>query len=347
MKKYLISGFPLCGKLTGIPRSMLEILLHLDNLITSLSEEIEITICYPSDCKFTDEKFSNIKVISLERGKKKWLPQIVVPYANKNGQIICDMADGFCFQKGGIVKYDDVRPAVAKFDPLWARVEFYLKLIFAWLNASVIVTVSESQKRQLQRLLPGKRVVYFPNGYSQLDRFISDKKIFSRFPEIKMGEYYYCIGSIAKHKNFKWIYEVALRNPQKQFVVAGNQNLKKWGIEVSSIQAKNIIYVGFVSDDENKALYENCKLLLHPSLYEGFGMPPLEAVSLGKDIAVSRLPEFYEVYGDNISYIDPYNFDFDLDNVKHLSDDIRKRILAKYTWENCAKGWLNLLLSNY
>jgi len=345
MKKYLIPGLPLCEKLTGIPRSMLEVLLRLDMLIADKRDEIEIAVCYPSDYQFVNEKFDNIKVFSLERNGKKWIPQVVLPFAKRNGYTICDMADGFCLQKGSIIKYDDVRPAVEKYDSFFTRIKFRVQLLCSWINAAAIITVSESQKKQLVKLLPGKHIYVFPNGYSHIDRFISDLNIFNKYPQIRKGEYYYCIGSLARHKNFKWIYEVALKNPEKQFVVAGNQDLMKWGTDSSTICAKNIIYTGFVSDDENKALYENCKILLHPSFYEGFGMPPLEALSLGKDIAVSKIPEFIEIYGDDVSYIDPVNYDFNLEVVKHLSDEKRKIILEKYTWEKCSHMWLELLLT--
>lgn len=342
MKKYLIPGIPLCETITGIPRYMYEVLIRLDNMLEDNSTNFKLIVCYPNDLNFVEYKFKNIEIRAVDRNGKKWLPQVILPIAKKENATICDMADGFCLKKGGIVKIDDVRPITANFDPWNKKIQTWLLILMARFNAKVVVTVSESQRSLLRRLMPNKRIEIFPNGYSQLQRFTSDYKIFDRFPSIKKGEFYYTLGSVAKHKNFKWIYEVSKKNPDKQFVVAGNQDLAKWGTDSSEITSKNVIYVGYVSDDENKALYEHCKAFIHPSLYEGFGMPLLEAVSLGKDIAVSRIPEFVETYGDSITYFDPNKYEFDFNTIKHMSNEVRKTILDRFSWDDTAKQWYDL-----
>ena len=100
---------------------------------------------------------------------------------------------------------------------------------------------------------------------------------------VKKKEYYYALGSLAGHKNFKWVREVAARNPDKTFVVAGGKDLAAFGsAEADAAQnTSNIFYPGYVTDGQNKALMQNCKGFLHPAVFEGFGIPPLEALSLG------------------------------------------------------------------
>lgn len=341
MKKYLIPGIPLCETMTGIPRYMFEILTRVDSLLEDCTD-VKLTICYPLDMKIVNYKFKNIEVVALDRTGKKWLPQVVKPYLKETNSILCDMADGFSFCKGQIVKIDDVRPAVMKFDPLAARIKFRIMLLSARLNASVVITVSESQRKQLLRFMPKKRIEIFPNSCDHLKNITPSEEIFKNNPGIKKGQYYYSLGSIAKHKNFQWIYEVARRNPNKQFVIAGNQDLKKWGTDTGSVQLTNVFYVGYVTDSENRALYENCRAFIHPSFYEGFGIPPLEAVSFGKDILVSNIPEFIEVYGDKVSYLDPNEYDIDLDQIKHLNDNDRNEILSRFSWDETAKMWMKL-----
>lgn len=342
MKKFVISGIPLCETITGIPRYMYEVLTRIDEKLNE-EEGIEIDLCYPENQTIVNYDFKNIRVVPLNRKGKKWVPQVIAPYAKKNNGIVCDMANGFCYVKGTILKIDDVRPAVRHFDSLKFRLYFKFALLVAKKNAGIIVTVSESQKKQIQKFMPHKKIVIFPNGFSHLERFSEENKIFEKFPYIKRGEYYYSLGSIAKHKNYKWIYEMAKKNPDKQFVVAGNECLKKWGTDTESIRLDNVIYIGYVSDGENKALYKNCKALLHPAYYEGFGIPPLEAISMGKNIAVSDIPEFRETYGDNVSYFFPNDYDFDLDSIVSLSDEKRKEILRNYSWDKTAQMWLELL----
>lgn len=341
MKKYLIPGGPLCETITGIPRYMFEVLTRMDVLMNG-SCKFELAICYPEECNFIDYPFKNIKIISLNKEGKKWIPGTVIPYAKKQNYTLCDMADGPCLSHGQILKIDDVRPITQKYDSFFVRLKSKAYIFLAFINASTIITVSESQKRQLKKLLPGKDIRIFPNGYSQLQRFNSDEGVFWRNPKIEKNRYYYTLGSIAKHKNYQWITEVAKRNTDKQFVVAGNQDLKKWQIDSTGFELENIVYVGYVSDDENKALYENCIAYLHPAFYEGFGMPPLEAVSLGKDIAVSKIPEFLETYGDSVTYFDPNDYNFNLNSIKHIDDETRKNILSHYSWDETALLWYKL-----
>lgn len=68
-----------------------------------------------------------------------------------------------------------------------------------------------------------------------------------------------------------------------------------------------------MTDGQNKALMQNCKGFLHPAVFEGFGIPPLEALSLGAPIALARASCLPELYGDTARYFDPYDYDVDLD----------------------------------
>lgn len=342
MKKIVITGTPLCGTITGIPRYMYEILTRLDRIMED--DKIEIEILYPSELNFVDYDFHKIKIIPLERKRKRWLPQIVIPYINENGGILCDMADGKCIFKGEIYKLDDVRPVVRKYDTKKNIILFWINVILIRRNASVVVTVSPSQKIQIQKLIPNKKVIMIPNAWDHMHSFKSDNRIFEKNDKIRKGEYYYSVGSIAKHKNYRWIYEVARRNPTKQFVVAGNEDLKKWKCDSSGLKNDNIIFTGYISNEENRALYENCRAFLHPAFYEGFGIPPLEAFSFGKNIAVSDIPEFHNTYGDKVSYFNPYDYEFNLDLIKNVSQEDRGVILNKYLWDESAKLWRDLFL---
>ena len=87
-------------------------------------------------------------------------------------------------------------------------------------------------------------------------------------PGVKKGEYFYALGSLAKHKNFKWIREVARRSPDKTFVVAGGKDLRAFGDDAEAKDTHNVFYPGYVSDAENAALMKHCKLFLHPAVFE-------------------------------------------------------------------------------
>ena len=92
--------------------------------------------------------------------------------------------------------------------------------------------------------------------------------------------------------------------------------------------------LGYVSDKEAKTLMRDCKAFLFPSIYEGFGIPPLEAMSAGcKRIIVSDTEVMHEIFGDSVEYIDidPINSSLD---PGHISDV--KKVLMQYSWESSA-----------
>ena len=114
----------------------------------------------------------------------------------------------------------------------------------------------------------------------------------------------------------------------------------------------NIIFTGYVTDEELVALYRNAKCLVFPSLYEGFGIPPLEAMSLSCPSVVSNTTSLPEVCGEAVLYCDPYDIDDIYEKVKLLLDDDEKRIelikkgkeqLKKYTWSGSAKKFHEII----
>ena len=93
-------------------------------------------------------------------------------------------------------------------------------------------------------------------------------------------------------------------------------------------------------------------MLVFPSFYEGFGLPPLEAMSCGCPVVASNIPVLKEVYDDAILYFDPYNIDSIKDTIaKVLCDKKLRKIMIekglekteKYSWENSANKIFNLI----
>ena len=93
-------------------------------------------------------------------------------------------------------------------------------------------------------------------------------------------------------------------------------------------------------------------MLVFPSFYEGFGLPPLEAMSCGCPVVASNIPVLKEVYDDSILYFDPYNIDSIKDTItKVLYDKKLRKIMIekglkkteKYSWEKSANKIFNLI----
>jgi glycosyltransferase involved in cell wall biosynthesis len=92
--------------------------------------------------------------------------------------------------------------------------------------------------------------------------------------------------------------------PDIAFVKVGAAKANVFG-DLHLNKPDNVIMPGRLSDEEILALYRNAVALVFPSLYEGFGIPPLEAMTLGCPVLASRIPPIEEVCGDSALYFDP------------------------------------------
>jgi glycosyltransferase involved in cell wall biosynthesis len=108
--------------------------------------------------------------------------------------------------------------------------------------------------------------------------------------------------------------------------------------------ANNISILSDINDDELGFLYKNCTLYVNPSLFEGFSLSPLEALSFGKPILLSDIPVHREIYGDNFQYFTPTDSaELIITILNCLNSDYKNRclslsekLLSKYSWENFA-----------
>lgn len=150
--------------------------------------------------------------------------------------------------------------------------------------------------------------------------------------------YYLSVASLYPHKNLAYIINLAKKYPNKNFVIVGKQLDKVSGIE-NYKPLDNVHFTGKISDNELAYLYGNCLGFIFPSLYEGFGIPPLEAMTYGcKKIYLSNIPVLKEIYGDACFYFDPHDIStLDLDGNKVIDETKIIECLSKYTWENTTK----------
>jgi glycosyltransferase involved in cell wall biosynthesis len=102
--------------------------------------------------------------------------------------------------------------------------------------------------------------------------------------------------------------------------------------------------LGIVPAEQLAALYRRAACLVFPSLYEGFGLPPLEAMASGCPVAASRLPAVLEVCGDAAVYFDPEDPEAIANGVREalaLADELREQGIARaatFRWDVCARA---------
>jgi glycosyltransferase involved in cell wall biosynthesis len=133
---------------------------------------------------------------------------------------------------------------------------------------------------------------------------------------IKKGHFLYTVSAIVKHKNLLTILKAVrvLKNddPEVKLVISGVISDNTDGeirnfIEQNDIK-DNIIYTGRVPDSERDCLYDNCSIFLFPSVFEGFGMPAIEAMERGVPVITTKKTALYEVTQGQAVYVnDPYD----------------------------------------
>jgi len=134
-----------------------------------------------------------------------------------------------------------------------------------------------------------------------------------------------------------------------QLVIAGGEGwlmndmfafIKESGI------SERLRFTGYLSDEELRALYSSCKVFLYPSVYEGFGLPPLEAMACGAPVVAGRIPSLQEVLGSNARLVDPLDVNALARGIVELieDEDQRQKLAAagveharKFSWEKTAR----------
>ena len=337
-KTFTIDGRHLTGNIHGgVQRYLEEILEELDKI----AHPGEYEICIPKGAK-TEKKYKNIPIIEYGKNQGLLWEQISLPrYLKKNkryGIYACSVVP-FLYCKGIAIIHDIMYktvPMVSKsLNPI-LRLLMTNNYSVAAKKATLVGTVTNYSKQEIVETyhIDPNKVIIISDAWQHFLRVISDHSWMEEHPELVPGQFYFSLSANRVQKNYKWIYEVAKRNPERFFVLAGAQ--EEWQKQ-QEINAPNIIHMGFISDGIVRSLMENCKAFLFPSFYEGFGIPPLEALSVGAKIIVANSSCLPEVYQKAAHYIDPYDYKVDLDQL--LSEEVAppETILEQYSWEKSAK----------
>lgn len=339
---FTIDGRQLTGQTGGVQRYIVEILSELDKVAPDGMFEVLI----PESC-LEDINYDKIKVVRYGRLNGLLWEQIDLPlylYKNKRiGVFLCTIVP-FLYPKG-IAVVHDVMPALFPDIPksmgfLTGKV-FMLNLRTAVKHADYPATVSENSKRDMERIYGRKRedITVIPDAWQHILEIEPDNGWMTEFSQVKAGEYYFSLSANRKQKNFRWIEMMAHKYPDRLFLIAGT--VEEWQNN-DKVRAKNVIQLGYITDGEIKSLMSNCKAFLFPSFYEGFGIPPMEALACGAKIVVANTSCMPEIYGDSAYYIDPNDYDVDLDGLLSQPVAPAKDCLDKFGWDKSAAILLDL-----
>jgi glycosyltransferase involved in cell wall biosynthesis len=228
-------------------------------------------------------------------------------------------------------------------------------------HADIIIVPSHYIAQEARELLPEE------NGKIRTVHLGIDHHLFHPYPpEILQkfkchkqlpGKFILFTGSIEPRKNLLGLlraYDLLANDIKKEYklVLAGfegwnNQEIMQW---IGKNQ-KDISYLGYVSDIELAYLYNLASMLVLPSFYEGFGLPPLEAMACGTPTVVSRVASLPEICGDAASYVNPHEPSSIAEAITNLArhndicDDLRRKGLTQaqqFSWEKSAREHLEI-----
>jgi glycosyltransferase involved in cell wall biosynthesis len=210
------------------------------------------------------------------------------------------------------------------------RFKYYYRYVVPRLikSSSCAIAGSISTKNDIERLFSinnNVRVIY--PGYNKLAFKLQDENIIEKIKnQYHIKDYLLCAGEIRPYKNIKRLIEAfsLLKDASLQLVIVGRITKLSQDIGpfvMNSCKKDNIKLLGYVPDHDLAALYAGAKAFVFPSLYEGFGLPPLEAMACGCPVVVSSTSSLPEVCGDAGLYFDPYQPESIASAISNLLDN--------------------------
>lgn len=334
--------------ITGIERVARESVNALDELLAG--DEIKIELVVPKNA-IDLPALKNIVIVTLDYEIKffpYWTQIIYQKYIIKNNRLSLDFTNVTPYFKPGIAYIHDIYAVLYKNDYQKSfrdrLVALYSKLMYKTIakRAKAVITVSEFSKKTIiekYKINFNRVTVIYPG--CNLANKSCDNNILKKHPELKKGQFYFTLGSLQKRKNLKWIIAHAKIFSNEIFAISGkaiNTNSVEFG-ELPS----NIIFLGYLSDSQVRALFASCKAFVFPSYFEGFGLPPLEALSMGSKIIIARSSSLVEIYKDCAHYIEPDNPNINLDELLKEKVATPGDLLQKYTFKNTAQKLLAVI----
>lgn len=182
-------------------------------------------------------------------------------------------------------------------------------------KAKSIITVSAASKKDIEHFYPFTRgkIYVTPEAPGPLVKAIPDYITCNKIT--RSQDFILSVGTIQPRKNIARLIEAYIALRQKgstnaRLVIVGRddwQNSHVHRVAKESGFAEDIVFTGYIQDQVLSALYRKCSVFVYPSLYEGFGLPVIEAMACGAPVITSNTSSLPEVAGDAALKVDPYS----------------------------------------
>jgi glycosyltransferase involved in cell wall biosynthesis len=228
----------------------------------------------------------------------------------------------------------------------------WYRFLFARLGrcAERLFTVSAFSQTRLAAALhvPTARFQVLPNAADHLDAVVADESVLD-FHALRGRRYLLAVASANPTKNLPALVHAFahLACPDLALVIVGGRNARVFAGEAAATDPPGVVRTGSLDDAPLKALYRHAVALVFPSLYEGFGLPALEAMNQGCAVAAANVAALPEVCGDAALYFDPTSPAAIADALRRIVDDdiLRARLqhagrrqAARFSWVVSAEG---------
>jgi glycosyltransferase involved in cell wall biosynthesis len=347
-----INGRFLTQPTTGVQRYAYELLRCLDRLLSEGSVfRIPATVFVPTSAAGLPE-YSYLQVRRVGRLSGRMWEHVELPRYSGESLLFTPCGGAPLRMKRQAITIHDAGPFSTP-DSYTAPYRIYYRALQRGLarRKAHIITVSRFSRCELSRALhlAEDDISFAWLSGEHMKRFQPAPDVLTKYHLEKNG-YVLGIGSSNPNKNIAGL--IAARGLVKtehiDFAIVGDLNPRIFRTATTALDG--VRRLGSVDDSTLRTLYENAACLVFPSFYEGFGLPPLEALTLGCPIVVSRAASLPEVFGSAAVYCDPHSPQNIADQIlrvlngDHPTRDSALAHAATFTWERCARQTWDILL---
>lgn len=353
-KKIIINGSIIHENPTGLGVYALNVIKQLNKKNIEVYCPIEIQgIKVNKISKYVKPSYKKLGAIA----RLLWT-QFVLPFKGDRDAVIYHPFQYLSFftKRKQIITIHDFIPI---YYPVANHQKLYYKYVMPVLlkKADKIICISENTKKDLEKFysVDKNKVKVIYNGYEEsLFNKDIDKEVLEKF-NLK-NPYMIMVGASYSHKNLDSVIK-AFKNIEGNLdlvIIGGNTNyLKELKNLVKEMKLeKKVKFLGYVSDENLKDLYGHSEAFIYPTLYEGFGLPILEAQACGTVVICSNNSSLPEVYKNSAISFDPKNIEDIENSIKKVFEEkeLREQLIEKgaenikrFSWKKTTKEILELI----
>lgn len=359
VRRWSINGRFLTQPVTGVQRYARELLRSLDGLAARgdyLSKDLELELLVPPG---TDD-IPELKAIRVRRvgpgGGHAW-EQLVLPWSVKGGLLSFCNTGPVAVRKQIICIHDANTRLVPHSYSRSFRLLYRALSPILGRSAERIATVSTYSHRKLHYygISDPRKTLIIGNGHEHALGWTARHSEKTR--AAAGASTIVVIGAGAPHKNVSMLLGIVeeLESAGFKLALVGAKDGRIFGSGPSTQESKAIHWLGRLTESEIAALLQDSLCLAFPSIVEGFGLPPLEAMTLGCPVVVSNRSCLPEICGDAALYASPARPHEWIARFKSLRDnpDLRARLVARgmkrvelFKWETSAKLYLEAMAAS-